>query len=82
MLGGDSATERRRKNRDEFENGENVDAESMMAVTKRMTRIPRPMRVLIATPPLISLQYRKGSREGNAMARSTGGHLAGHQTAC
>jgi hypothetical protein len=52
MLGGDSATERRRKNQDEFEYGENVDAESMMAVTKRTTRIPRPMRVLIATPPL------------------------------
>jgi hypothetical protein len=51
-LGGDSATERRRKNRDEFENGENVDAESMMAVIKRAARIPSPMRILIASPPL------------------------------
>jgi len=51
-LGGDSATERRRKNRDEFENGENVDAESMMAVIKRATRIPSPMKILIASPPL------------------------------
>ena len=39
------------------------------------------MRVLIATPPLDFFAV-KGSREGNAMARSTGGHLAGHQTAC
>jgi hypothetical protein len=52
VLGDDSATERRRKNRDEFENGENVDAESMMAVIKRATRIPSPMRILIASPPL------------------------------
>jgi len=51
-LEGYSATERRRKNRDEFENGENVDAENMMAVTKRTTRIPSPMRVLITASPL------------------------------
>ena len=37
---------------DEFEKGENVDAESMTAVTKRTTRIPSPIRVLIAAPPL------------------------------
>jgi hypothetical protein len=45
-------SDRRQKNRDGFEYGENVDAESMMAVIKRTTRIPRSMRVLIATPPL------------------------------
>src|ERR1700693_3177386 len=49
---GYSATERRRKNRDEFEYRGKVDAKSMMAVTWRPARIPSLMRTLIATPPL------------------------------
>jgi hypothetical protein len=40
------------KNWDGFEYGGKVDTESMMAVTKRTTRIPSSMRALIATPPL------------------------------
>jgi hypothetical protein len=55
----------------------------MMAVTKRTTRIPSPIRVLIATPPLdFFAVVGRGAGTVNAMAMSTGGHLAGHQTAC
>jgi hypothetical protein len=61
---GYSATERRRKNRDELENRANVDAESMMAVTRRTTRMPFPVRVLIAAPPLDFFVVWEGGRDG------------------
>ena len=65
---GHSATGRR-KNRNEFEYGGKVDAESMMAVTKRTTRIPSSMRVLIDTPPLEFFAVYEGEPGGSKLWR-------------